>query len=80
MGVVLYEALAGVSPFAVNGQPSTNIKELGLRIIFQPHVPLKVAAPHAPDYLAAIVESLLAKDPQLKNEIEELQKRIRHGR
>lgn len=63
LGVVLYEAIAGVSPFAVNGIVSRDLKELGLRIILQPHVPLKVAAPRTPDDLAIIIERLLAKDP-----------------
>jgi serine/threonine protein kinase len=63
LGVVLYESIAGVSPFAVEGKLSPNVKELGLQIIFRPHVPLRVAAPETPPHLADIVECLLAKEP-----------------
>src|SRR5262249_16442005 len=50
LGVVLYEAIAGVSPFAVDGSLAANIRELGFQIIFRPHVPLRVAAPETPDF------------------------------
>ena len=68
LGVVLYELIAGVSPFAVDGRLSPNVKELGFQIILRPHVPLAVAVPDMPEYLAAIVESLLAKEPQNRYE------------
>jgi serine/threonine protein kinase len=64
LGVILYEALAGVSPFVVDGKLTANLRELGYQIIFQPHVRLSVAAPHVPPDIAAVVESLLAKEPK----------------
>ena len=63
LGVVLYEMIAGVSPFAVDGELSGSMKELGMQIVLKPHAPLLVAAPGTPTHLAAIVECLLSKEP-----------------
>jgi serine/threonine protein kinase len=63
LGTVLYEAIVGMSPFAVEGEMAPNVQELGMQIILRPHTPLRVAAPDVPEHLGAIVESLLAKAP-----------------
>ncbi len=63
LGVVLYESIAGVSPWAVEGKVSANVKELAMQILLRPHTPLVVAAPETPKFIAAVVECLLGKEP-----------------
>ena len=58
LGVLLYEALAGRSPFSGENQLATLQKVLNAT-----PDPLAVAAPACPSGLAEVVESLLEKDP-----------------
>ncbi len=64
VGVVLYEQITGQNPFAVNGKLPNNFKELGSRIVFQPHVPIRSLVEDIPDAVVAIIERLLVKDPE----------------
>ncbi len=70
IGIMLYELFSGIHPFSINGVMVGDRMALGLRIISQPHRPLREAAPHletlAPhlrDFIVNIVERLLCKDP-----------------
>ncbi len=58
LGVVLYELLAGGTPFARD----TAIATL-LAIVREPHLPLRERAPETPVELAAVVERALEKEP-----------------
>ncbi len=58
LGVVLYELLAGVSPFASN-----SVAEIARRILKAPHTPVQELNAEVPRRLAAIVERCLVKHP-----------------
>ncbi len=64
LGVILYELLSGLLPFAPAPGESNDAQALGWRIMIQPHRPLKEVAPHVPDYIVEIVERLLRKKPE----------------
>jgi Protein kinase domain len=64
LGVVLYELLTGVNPFAFEGTLPENKFLVGRRIIEQPHTPLAQRAPGAPAYLGQIIDKCLAKKPE----------------
>ncbi len=58
LGVVLYELLAGISPFA-----SRSVAEIARRILKDPHTPVQELAADVPRRLAAIVDRCLIKHP-----------------
>ena len=60
-GVLLYEAVAGQSPFAASG-PLETLR----RVVHEPHRPVQALAPAVPAPLAALIDQLLAKDPFLR--------------
>jgi hypothetical protein len=57
VGAVLYELVAGVKPFTAD-----SITALLMKIMREPHVPLRERAPDLPQGVADLVERLLAKD------------------
>jgi len=59
VGAVLYELLAGSRPFKAD-----TITALLLKIVREPHVPLRERAPYLPAGAGQLVERLLAKDPK----------------
>ncbi len=61
LGVVLYEALAGTPPFA--GQ---SLNEVCTAVILQPAPPLAEVRPDVPPAIAAVVQSCLSKERQLR--------------
>jgi serine/threonine protein kinase len=70
VGVMLYESLTGVHPHGIL-DPLTgkyvlpdDAMELGRRIMYQPHRPLRDAAPNVEDYIVEICERLLCKVPK----------------
>ena len=58
LGVVLYELLTGVSPFA-----SHSVADIARRILKDPHTPVQELTPEVPERLAAIVDRCLIKHP-----------------
>jgi serine/threonine protein kinase len=58
VGAVLYELLTGSKPFEADSVTAVLIK-----IVRDPHVPLREKAPHLPASLIALVERALAKNP-----------------
>jgi serine/threonine protein kinase len=64
LGIVLYELLTGMSPFAFDSALPASRFLLGNRIINEPHVPLLVREPNAHAFLESIVSKALAKDPE----------------
>jgi serine/threonine-protein kinase len=58
VGAVLYELLAGEKPFKAD-----SITALLMKIVHEPHVPLRERAHDLPDGASELVERLLAKDP-----------------
>lgn len=60
-GVLLYEAVAGESPF-VAPAPLETLR----RVVHEPHRPVRAVAPHVPAPLAALIDQLLAKNPLLR--------------
>ena len=70
VGVMLYESLTGVHPHAIL-DPLTgkyllpdDAMTLGRRIMYQPHRPLREAAPNLEDYIVQTAERLLCKFPK----------------
>ena len=70
VGVMLYESLTGVHPHATL-DPLTgkyllpdDALALGRRIMYQPHRPLREAAPNLEDYIVQTAERLLCKFPK----------------
>jgi serine/threonine-protein kinase len=61
LGIVLYTMLAGEPPFA----PGTPV-ELGIRRLVGPAPSLRLAVPGAADEVVAVVDNLLAVDPELR--------------
>jgi len=61
LGVLLYEALTGVSPFAAENRLATLN-----RVIFARQRPLRELAPAVPEELSRLVEHLLVKEPRLR--------------
>jgi tetratricopeptide (TPR) repeat protein len=61
LGVLLYELLTGVSPFAGGGP-----LDVLTRLAVQPHDPVTAHNPAVPPKLAALVDSLLAKSPEAR--------------
>ena len=61
LGVVLYELLAGDTPFV-----SMDVTSLIAEILRDPHRPLTVLLPDAPPELCAVVDRCLAKDPNAR--------------
>ena len=59
VGAVLYELLSGSKPFKAD-----SITALLMKIVHEPHVPLREQAPHLPVGASQLVERLLAKDPE----------------
>lgn len=59
LGVVLYEALTGTSPFRADGGIATTI----LRVMTTVPEPLDVSAPGVPIGFQAVLDGALAKDP-----------------
>jgi eukaryotic-like serine/threonine-protein kinase len=57
LGVILYEALSGVSPFR-----GATVADTFVRIVSDEHVPLRQIAPSVPAGLASLVESCLEKE------------------
>jgi serine/threonine-protein kinase len=57
LGVILYEALSGKAPFR-----GANMGDTLVRIVSEPHEPLRAVAPEVPAGLAAIVELCLEKE------------------
>lgn len=57
LGVLLYETLTGISPFAAK----TPLQTVAM-IISQPHVPILEREPRVPPEMAELIEQLLAKD------------------
>ena len=58
LGCILYAMAAGCSPFRADSTPAT------LRLVCDAqHPPLRTVNPELPDWLSAIVDRLLAKDP-----------------
>jgi serine/threonine-protein kinase len=64
LGIVLYELLTGVSPFAFDSALPASRFLLGNRIIHEPHVPLLTRLPNAPSFLESVVGKALAKNPE----------------
>lgn len=60
-GVLLYEAVAGESPFVAPALLDTL-----RRVVHEPHRPVQAVAPHVPSPLAALIDQLLAKNPLLR--------------
>jgi serine/threonine-protein kinase len=60
-GVLLYEALAGISPFKGDNALATL-----QRVVHHRQPPLREANPAVPESLSALVDSLLEKDPVLR--------------
>jgi serine/threonine protein kinase len=58
LGVVLYELLSGISPFASN-----SVAEIARRILKDPHTPVLELNPEIPSWLSAIVDRCLSKHP-----------------
>jgi uncharacterized RDD family membrane protein YckC len=58
LGATFYHLLAGRPPFVAPTPVATVVKH-----VTQPVPSLRAAAPHVPDELAAIVERMMAKDP-----------------
>jgi eukaryotic-like serine/threonine-protein kinase len=59
LGVILFELLSGVTPFAAEALP-----ELVLRIVSDAPQPLRIRAPEVPLRLEAVILKCLAKDPE----------------
>ncbi len=59
LGIILYTMLAGEPPFA----PGTPV-ELGIRRLMEPAPSLRSAVPDAVDEVVAVVDNLLAVDPE----------------
>jgi tRNA A-37 threonylcarbamoyl transferase component Bud32 len=57
LGVILYESLSGVSPFRGDHAADSLV-----RIVCEPHVPLRRLAPSIPEGLAGVVEMCLEKE------------------
>src|SRR6185312_2255984 len=51
VGIVTYELLSGIHPFATNGVLVGDAMSLGVRIISQPHTPLRMVASHLPEFI-----------------------------
>lgn len=70
VGVMLYESLTGVHPHAILDPLTGNYvlpddaMTLGRRIMYQPHRPLREAAPKLEDYIVQTAERLLCKFPK----------------
>jgi serine/threonine-protein kinase len=62
MGVILYEALAGVHPLDLRGGASTVFQVFQQHLVGEPR-PLRDVAPEVPAALAELVHEALAKDP-----------------
>jgi serine/threonine protein kinase len=62
MGVILYEALAGIHPLELPGGASTVFQVFQQHLVGEPR-PLRDVAPEVPVGLAALVHEALAKDP-----------------
>jgi serine/threonine protein kinase len=58
VGAVMYELLSGSKPFEAD-----SVTALLMKIVRDPHVPLRERAPHLPDAAILLVERLLQKDP-----------------
>ncbi len=59
LGILLYEALTGTSPFTA----ATPLETVAL-VVSRPHPPLRGRNPRIPQGLADLVEALLQKDPE----------------
>jgi len=59
IGVLLYEAITGRTPFGGDSYP-----EVTARVLKEPHQPLDTVRPDVPPALSAIVDRLLAKSSQ----------------
>lgn len=58
LGVVTYELLTGVSPFA-----GKHVGEIARKVLKEPHVPIRELNPEVPEQLAAVVDRTLKKHP-----------------
>ena len=61
LGVLLYELLTGVSPFA-----GVDPLDVLTRLVVQPHEPVTAHNPAIPPKLAELVDALLAKSPEAR--------------
>jgi serine/threonine-protein kinase len=61
VGIMLFEAVAGVHPFS-----AANMTDIGLKIINEPSLDLCELLPNVPRRLADIVHRALAKDPAIR--------------
>lgn len=62
IGIILYELLSGVHPYAPKGVASANVFTLIRAIIDDAHPPLSSTAPWVPPHVVAIVERALRKN------------------
>jgi eukaryotic-like serine/threonine-protein kinase len=58
VGTVAYELLSGKKPFEAE-----SVAALLMKIVHEPHIPLRVNAPHLPAAVVDLVERLLSKNP-----------------
>jgi serine/threonine-protein kinase len=63
LGIVLYELLTGMSPFAFEDVLPASRFLIGNRILNERHVPLLTREPSFPPFLEQILSKALAKDP-----------------
>ena len=58
LGIVIYELLTGVSPFA-----GKHVGEIARKVLKEPHRPIRELNPDVPDQLSAVIDRTLKKHP-----------------
>ena len=64
LGVVLYECLAGTTPFQLKDESLTSLSHLTQQVIHTTPPPVQTHRPDTPLWLTEVVQQCLAKDPE----------------